>query len=55
VNGHKLYLSACMDLYNDEIIAHGMSRRPFFELVSSTLKVALPRIRSAAELIVHSD
>lgn len=55
VNGHKLYLSACMDLYNGEIIAHRMARRPVFELVSGTLKAALSRIRSAAELIVHSD
>ena len=55
VNGHKLYLSACMDLYNGEIIAHRMARRPVFELVSSTLRAALSRTRGAAELIVHSD
>ena len=41
VNGHKLYLSACMDLYNREIIAHRMARRPVFELVSGTLVAAL--------------
>jgi transposase InsO family protein len=40
VNGHKLYLSACMDLYNGEIIAHRMARRPVFELVSGTLAAA---------------
>ena len=28
VNGNKLYLSACMDLYNSQIIAHRMARRP---------------------------
>lgn len=28
VNGHKLYLSACMDLYNGEIVAYRMARRP---------------------------
>lgn len=27
VQGQKLYLSACMDLYNGEIIAHRMARR----------------------------
>ena len=37
VNGQKLYLSACMDLYNGEIVAHRMARRPVFELVSNTL------------------
>lgn len=55
VNGHKLYLSACMDLYNGEIIAHRMARRPVFELVSSTLQAALSRTECALELIVHSD
>lgn len=28
VNGQKLYLSTCMDLYNGEIIAHRMAKRP---------------------------
>ena len=55
VNNHKLYLSACMDLYNGEIVAYRMARRPVFELVSSTLEAALSRTRCAAELIVHSD
>ena len=55
VNGHRLYLSACMDLYNGEIIAHRMAKRPVFELVSSTLQAALSRTRCASELIVHSD
>lgn len=41
VNGHKLYLSACMDLYNGEIIAHRMAMRPVLELVSGTLRAAL--------------
>jgi putative transposase len=55
VNGQKLYLSACMDLYHGEIVAHRMARRPVFELVSSTLQVALSKAKSTAELIVHSD
>ena len=55
VNGHKLYLSACMDLYNGEIVAYRMARRPVFELVSSTLEAALARTKCADELIVHSD
>ena len=41
VNGKKLYLSACMDLYNGEIIAHRMAKRPVFELVSGTLRTDL--------------
>jgi putative transposase len=55
VNGQKLYLSACMDLYNGEIIAHRMAKRPVFELVSGTLRTALSCARSASELIIHSD
>ncbi|AOF83566.1 integrase core domain protein [Methyloversatilis sp. RAC08] len=44
-----------MDLYNGEIIAHQMARRPVFELVPSTLRAALSQIACTAELIVHSD
>lgn len=44
-----------MDLYDGEIVAYRMTRRPVFELVSSTLEAALSRTRCAAELIVHSD
>ena len=55
VNGHKLYLSACMDLYNREIIAHRMARRPVFDLVSSTLDAALSRGGDRGQLTVHSD
>lgn len=55
VNGQKLYLSACMDLYNREIIAHRIARRPVFKLVSETLSSALERISSLDELMVHSD
>ena len=55
VNGQKLYLSACIDLYNGEIIAHRMARRPVFDLVSGTLDVALARAKHVAGLTVHSD
>lgn len=55
VHGQKLYLSACMDLYNGEIIAHRMARRPVFDLVSDTLREALARSTCASELVVHSD
>lgn len=55
VNGHKLYLSACMDLYNGEIVAYRMAKRTVFELVSGMLKAVLSRTRCTAKLIVHSD
>lgn len=55
VHGHKLYLSACMDLYNGEVIAHRMAKRPVFDLVSDTLRDALARSECVSEVIVHSD
>jgi len=55
VSGHKLYLSACIDLYNGEIVAYRMARRAVFEMVSSMLEVALSRASCASGLIVHSD
>lgn len=55
LSGHKLYLSACMDLYNGEIVAYRMARRPVFEMVSSMLEAALSRTGCAAGLILHSD
>ncbi len=55
VNGQKLYLSACMDLYNGEIIAHRMTRSPIFELVAGTLQAALSNAEETAQLTVHSD
>ena len=55
VNGQKLYLSACMDLYNGEIIAHRMAKRPVFELVASTLDAALSHSKDTSGLTVHSD
>ncbi len=55
VSGQKLYLSACMDLYNGEIVAYRMARRPVFEMVSSMLEAALSQAVCATSLIVHSD
>jgi putative transposase len=55
VNGHKLYLSACMDLYNGEIIAHRMAKRPVFDLVCGMLEAALSRLGDTSGLTVHSD
>lgn len=43
LSGHKLYLSACMDLYSGEIVAYRMARRPIFEMVSRMLEAALLR------------
>ena len=55
VHGQKLYLSACMDLYNGEIIAYRMAKRPVFDLVFDTLREAIARSECTSDLIVHSD
>jgi hypothetical protein len=44
VGGQKLYLSPVMDLYNGEIVAWQMDRRPSFELISGMLKKAFTRL-----------
>ena len=44
-----------MDLYNGEIVAYRMARRPVFEMVSSMLDAALSRTNCVAGLIVHSN
>jgi putative transposase len=55
VAGEKLYLSPVMDLYNGEIIAFEMARRPVFEMVGNMLKKALAKLGTKDKLILHSD
>lgn len=53
----KLYLSPIMDLYNGEIIAFSMSKRPTLDFVMNSLKQALPIIKEHANYrtTIHSD
>ena len=55
VSGNKLYLSPLMDLYNGEIIAFEMAKRPQFALVGTMLKKALKKLKPGEEPILHSD
>lgn len=56
VGGEKLYLSPVMDLYNGEIVAYEMQKRPLFSLVANMLKKALAKLKQgAAGLLLHSD
>jgi transposase InsO family protein len=55
VAGQKLYLSPVMDLYNGEIIAHQMAKRPVFEMVSTMIKKAFARLGEGDKPILHSD
>lgn len=43
-DGRKPYLSPVMDLYNGEIVAYEMQRRPVFPLVGNMLKKALSKL-----------
>ena len=55
VNGQKLYLSPVMDLYNGEIVAWQMERRPLLRLVTAMLKKAFSRLKPAEKPLLHSD
>lgn len=55
VAGEKLYLSPVMDLYNGEIIAYEINRRPLFAMVQSMLGKALKRLRPGDKPLLHSD
>jgi len=55
VAGEKLYLSPVLDLYNGEIVAFEMNRRPVFELVNVMLKKALATLPTSAKPMLHSD
>lgn len=55
VAGEKLYLSPVLDLYNDEILAYHLTRRPSFELVSAMLKKAFRKLKPGEQPLLHSD
>lgn len=55
IRGNKLYLSPIMDLYNGEIVAYEMRRRPIFALVASMLKKAVSRLAGGETPLLHSD
>jgi putative transposase len=55
VRGEKLYLSPVLDLYNGEIVAYEMRKRPFFALASRMLKKALTKLAGQDTPLLHSD
>ena len=55
VGSQKLYLSPVLDLHNGEIIAHEISKRPLFNMVSAMLKKAFARLKPFDKPILHSD
>lgn len=55
VNNQKLYLSPVLDLYNGEIIAYQLERKPVFDLVRVMMRRALSRLAPHEQPMVHSD
>lgn len=55
VGNEKLYLSPMMDLFNREIIAYKIMRRPVYKLVEDMLKKAIIRLSSTEKPLIHSD
>lgn len=57
LHNEKLYLSPILDLYNGEIIAFEMKRRPTLDLVMTPLKEAIGLINNHAlyRTTIHSD
>lgn len=56
VGGDKLYLSPVMDLYNGEVVAYEMQKRPLFSLVANMLKKALATLKDQGDApMLHSD
>lgn len=55
VKGEKLYLSPLIDLYNGEVLAYKMKRRPVLNLVTGMLKEALKPLKEHEKPMLHSD
>ena len=53
--GTKIYLSPILDLFNGEVVAYNLSRRPDFNQVTDMLNKAFARIPDNTNLILHSD
>jgi len=51
----KLCLSPILDLYNGEIVAYEMARRPLFHMVGSMLKKAFAKLGRHETPMLHSD
>lgn len=53
--GEKLYFSPILDLFNGEIIAYNIEKRPVFPLVTKMLDNAFLRLNKGDTPILHSD
>lgn len=55
VGSEKLYISPIKDMFNGEIVAYAVGRRPTFELVAEMLKKGLRKLAPGDRPILHSD
>lgn len=55
VAGTKIYLSAVKDLFDQQIIAHSISRSPNMKLVLASLDDAVATLAPSERPLVHSD
>lgn len=55
LHGEKLYLSPVLDLFNGEIIAYNIEKRPVYLLVSKMLDKAFEHLKEGDTPILHSD
>lgn len=55
LHGENLYLSPILDLYNGEIVAYNLEKRPVYPLVSKMLVKAFERLKDGDSPILHSD
>lgn len=55
VDGGKLYLSPVMDLFNGEILAYSMSRRPLYPMIDTMLNKAFSCLGPEDRPVLHSD
>jgi putative transposase len=55
VAGEKLYLSPILDLFNGEIIAFEMAKRPVYKMIDTMLNNAFKRLSPKDKPILHSD
>ena len=51
----KLYLSPILDVFNREIVAYSMSRRPNSAMVARMLKDAVSKLTDKNQVLLHSD
>lgn len=55
LGSQKFYLSPVMDLFNREVISYTLFKQPTFEMVSTMLTQAMPKLNLDQKVILHSD